>query len=57
MSSDKVAYQEAPLNQHQFEIILKDDYECFHYVNRMSNNFDQLSDNEDHGLNKIFLSP
>ena len=37
LSSDNTNYAEAPYNDYQFELILKDDYECLHFVDWVAN--------------------
>ena len=43
LSSDNTTYAEAPFNQFQFELILRDDYECLHFVDRVANIYATLN--------------
>ena len=47
LSSDNTTYAEAPYNQFQFELILRDDYECLHFVDRVANIYATLNSKQD----------
>jgi hypothetical protein len=55
MSSDDVNFQEAPLNTHQFELILKDDFEALHFVDRVSRIYESYY-NEESDIKSKLLS-
>ena len=55
LSSDQSNYQEAPFHQHQFELLLKEDYETLHFVDRISKMYDKQSPQKTSEIKKRLL--
>lgn len=55
-SNEETNANEASLHSHQFEIVLKNDYECIHFIDRVSRIYNSYSERKDKKIREELLS-